>query len=234
MSLELRGLSGGYGAVQVLRDVSLTVADGELVSLIGANGAGKSTLMRAVAGLLGGWTGAVSFEGRSLAGRKPHEIVAAGISLVPEGRRILATLSVEENLLVGGHRRPAADVAASVERVYDTFPVLRERRRLPGSSLSGGQQQMLAIGRALVAKPRLLLLDEPSLGLAPLVIAQIFRWIATLRHERVSVLLVEQNARQALRISDRAYLLESGRILASGSGPSLLDDPVVQRGYLGG
>jgi branched-chain amino acid transport system ATP-binding protein len=231
--LRVSDLNAGYGAIKVLRDVSLQVMPGEIVTLIGANGAGKTTLMKALAGALAPTSGKIEFEGTSIFGLKSHRIVAMGINLVKEGRGILAPMSVEENLMLGGYLRKPAEIATAIDQVYEMFPILAQRRRQPGGTLSGGEQQMRAIGRALVARPRLLMLDEPSLGLAPKVVTQIFQCIDSLRHDSTAILLVEQNARKALKIADRGYVLRSGRIVMEGSGETLLKDPDVFAAYLG-
>jgi branched-chain amino acid transport system ATP-binding protein len=237
--LEVSDLSARYGAVEALRDVSLEVRAGEIVSLIGANGAGKSTLLRSIAGLLPPAAGLVRFAGRDLTGRPSEEILRAGIALVPERRRVFTALSVLDNLRLGGWAlarggdfRPR--VAAGLEEAYGLFPVLRQRRHQLAGTLSGGEQQMLAIGRALMSRPRLLLCDEPSLGLAPLVVREIMRLLQSLRARGTTILLVEQNARMALRAADRAYVLEAGRVALSGPGPILLEDERLKAAYLGG
>ena len=231
--LRVSNLNAGYGAIKVLQDVALQVMPGEIVSLIGANGAGKTTLMMSLAGALMPESGEIEFEGQSIFGLKSHRIVARGVSLVKEGRGILAPMTVEENLMLGGFLRSSAQVASGMDRVYDMFPILAERRRQPGGTLSGGEQQMLAIGRALVAQPQLLMLDEPSLGLAPKVVTRIFECIDSLRREDTAILLVEQNARKALKIADRGYVLSSGRIVMEGAAETLLKDPEIFAAYLG-
>jgi branched-chain amino acid transport system ATP-binding protein len=218
-----------------LKGIDLTVAEGEIVALIGANGAGKSTTLRAISGLVPARAGRLLFAGEDLAGRPAHRIVAAGISHAPEGRRIFTTLSVTENLRMGAYTLGAdrAAIEENRERVYQLFPRLAERRGQLGGTLSGGEQQMLCIGRALMARPRLLLLDEPSLGLAPLLVKTIFAAVAEINARGVTVLLVEQNARAALRLAHRAYVLETGRIALSGPAAGLLADERVRRAYLG-
>jgi len=213
-----------YGAVEAVHGISFEVAAGEVVALIGANGAGKSSTLAAISGLVRPAGGHIRLEGRELTGAAPHTIVRAGISQVPEGRAILARMSVHENLLMGG---------TDVDAMYARFPILAERRALPAGNLSGGEQQMLAIARALLAKPRVLLLDEPSLGLAPKMVATVFEVLAELRAGGTTMLLVEQNALRALRLADRAYVLELGRIGLAGTGTQLLHDPAVARAYLG-
>ena len=236
--LDVAGLSARYGPVHALRDVSLTVRAGELVALIGANGAGKSTLLRAIAGLHGPSEGRVTVEGRDVTGRPPEAMLRAGVALVPERRRVFGDLTVRDNLQLGGYALPrGADfprrLAEGVEDAYALFPVLRQRSRQLAGTLSGGEQQMLAIGRALMSRPRLLLCDEPSLGLAPLVVGEIMRLLARLREGGTTVLLVEQNARLALRFADRAYVLEVGRVALSGASADLLADDQLKAAYLG-
>ena len=217
-----------YGAVEAVHGISFTAEAGAVTALIGANGAGKSSTLAAISGLVPA-TGHVAFEGRDLSGSAPHAIVRAGIVQVPEGREILARMSVEENLLLG--LRGSRD---AVRGAYERFPILAERRALAAGNLSGGEQQMLAIARALLARPRLLLLDEPSLGLAPKMVTAVFEILADLKRQGVTMLLVEQNALRALRLADRAYVLDLGRITMSGTGEALLHDEAVARTYLGG
>ena len=217
-----------YGAVEAVHGISFTAEGGAVTALIGANGAGKSSTLAAISGLVPA-TGHVAFEGRDLSGSAPHAIVRAGIVQVPEGREILARMSVEENLLLG--LRGSRD---AMRGAYERFPILAERRALAAGNLSGGEQQMLAIARALLARPRLLLLDEPSLGLAPKLVATVFEILADLKRQGVTMLLVEQNALRALRLADRAYVLDLGRITMSGTGEALLHDEAVARTYLGG
>ena len=232
--LTVEGLAVSYGAVQAVSDVSLEVAEGEIVTLIGANGAGKSTVLNTLSGLLRPRRGTATLGGLDLTSASSQAIVRAGLIQVPEGREILSRLTVEENLLLGGWTsRDRAAVIRSVEEMMARFPILGERRGLAAGQLSGGEQQQLAIARALVAKPRLLLLDEPSLGLAPQLVAEVFALIAAIRDSGVTVLLVEQNARRALELADRAYVLETGRVVLSGSGPELRDHPLVRQAYLG-
>jgi branched-chain amino acid transport system ATP-binding protein len=237
--LEVSGLSARYGPVHALRDVSLDVRAGELVALIGANGAGKSTLLRTIAGLLAPTAGRVAVDGRDVTGRAPEALLRAGVALVPERRRIFGDLTVLDNLELGGYALPrgrnfASRLGAGVEAAYDRFPVLRQRSGQLAGTLSGGEQQMLAIGRALMTGPRLLLCDEPSLGLAPLVVQEIMRLLAALRASGTTILLVEQNARLALRFADRAYVLEVGRVALSGASADLLADDQLKAAYLGG
>ncbi len=233
--LELSQVSAAYGPIRVLDRVSLNVARGEIVCLIGANGAGKTTLLNTISGLLRPQAGQITFDGRPIAGCAAERIVALGISHVPERRQIFATMSVLDNLLLGAYlRRPAkGQLRAELDGLFNLFPILAQRRAQDGGTLSGGEQQMLAIARGLMSKPQLLLLDEPSLGLAPLVVKELMRVIAALREQGTTVLLVEQNARAALKISDRAYVLESGRVAVSGSASDLLANESVQNVYLG-
>ncbi len=232
-------MSARYGPVHALRDVSLEVRAGELVALIGANGAGKSTLLRAIAGLVAPAAGRVALDGRDVTGQAPEAMIRAGVALVPERRRVFAPLTVLDNLELGGYALPRGHdfrsrLEAGVEEAYRLFPVLRRRRDQLAGTLSGGEQQMLAIGRALMTRPRLLLCDEPSLGLAPLVVAEIMRLLSTLREAGTTILLVEQNARMALRSADRAYVLEVGSVVLSGAATDLLQDDQLKAAYLGG
>jgi branched-chain amino acid transport system ATP-binding protein len=231
--LTVEGLRAGYGKVEVLHDVGLQVAPGRIVALIGANGAGKTTLLKTISGLIRPTAGTIAFEGQAIARRPAHKIVALGISQVPEGRAILKRMSVLENLRMGAYVRSDSEVENDIAAAMARFPVLAERRHQPAGTLSGGEQQMLAIARALVARPRLLLMDEPSLGLAPKLVTGIFHTLRQLRDEGKTILLVEQNARQALQVADHAYVMERGRIVLAGTGASLLDTPEVQRTYLG-
>jgi branched-chain amino acid transport system ATP-binding protein len=231
--LQVEGLCTFYGRVSVLKDVNLDVRQGEIVALLGANGAGKTTMLHTLSGLHPAASGSIHFQGAPLDKVKAHLRVARGIAHSPEGRQVFKPLSVEDNLRLGAYRRRDGDIASDTEMVYAMFPVLGQMRKRVASDLSGGQQQMLAIGRALMGKPRLLLLDEPSLGLAPLLIDQIFEVLAQLRQQGVTILVVEQNAAAALSIADRGYVLETGRIVHSGTGSSLLADPAVRNAYLG-
>lgn len=237
MPLDLRNVEAGYGHLQVLHGISLTINAGEIAAVIGANGAGKTTLLRAVCGLVRPTTGEIVFEGQRITAWPVERIVAVGIVHIPERRQLFSSMRLEDNLLLGAYlrlrREPRSAVQADLERVYAMFPRLRERRRQVAGTLSGGEQQMLAIGRGLMARPRLLLLDEPSLGLAPLLVRELFRVIGELRAQGHTILLVEQNARQALRIADTAYVMETGRIVLQGAGPTLLAAPTVQAAYLG-
>ena len=231
--LEIRDVSVAYGVVRALEGVSLSVAEGEIVALVGSNCAGKSTLMKAIMGVVRPSHGTITFAGSPLGGLAVEAVVRRGVVLVPEGRGILATLTVRENLRLGAYQRRDARIAADLDQVAARFPVLRERLGQKAGSLSGGEQQMLAIARALMARPRLLLLDEPSLGLAPVVIASIFDMIASLARDGVTVLLVEQNAAEALRLAHRAYVLETGRVVLAGKASDLLRDERVREAYLG-
>jgi len=231
--LALDGVSVAYGKRRALDGVSLAVGAGEIVTLLGANGSGKSTTLRAISGLVRPTAGRVVFDGRDITRAAPDAIVAAGVGHVPEGREIFPEFTVRENLLVGGHTAPRAAIAEAVERAFALFPVLRERARQLAGTLSGGEQQMLAIARALMIRPRLLLLDEPSLGLAPRVAREIFHVIARLNAEGVTILLVEQNARRALALASRAYVLETGRVVVSGPARALAADPRIRAAYLG-
>ena len=234
MSLRVDGLSFGYGDLQVLWDVSIEVGAGEIVTVIGSNGAGKTTLLRNVSRLSKPWAGAITFDGVDLTRLLPHQVVELGLIQVPEARRIFPEMTVDENLLIGGYsRRARSDRARNLERVFGLFPRLLERRRQLGGTMSGGEQQMLAIARGLMASPRLLILDEPSLGLSPLMVRTIFDVIGEINRLGVTVLLVEQNVNQSLRIAGRAYVLETGRVSLSGTGAALLSDEHVRRAYLG-
>ncbi|HEV2357379.1 MAG TPA: ABC transporter ATP-binding protein [bacterium] len=232
--LTLTRVAAGYGDVPVLWDVTVEVRAGELVALVGANGAGKTTTLRTIAGLLRARRGEVRFDGRRIDRLAAHAVVGLGIALVPEGRQLFGSMTVEENLLTGSFlSRTRAARRTNLERVYDAFPVLRDRRGQDAGILSGGEQQMLAIGRALMSEPRLLMLDEPSLGLAPTVVDNVFEVIERVRRAGLTVLLVEQNVQRALDLADRAYVLENGRIVLDGPGAALLENPDVRRAYLG-
>ena len=232
--LQVQGLCAGYGPVDVLHDVSLEVRAGEIVSLIGANGAGKSSTLRCISRILAARAGQLRFAGRDLLAMPAHDVVSVGLAHVPEGRRIFPRLTVLENLEMGAYRRgDAFAIARDLGHVHELFPILRDRARQQGGTLSGGEQQMLAIGRAMMSQPRLLMMDEPSMGIAPILVARIFDAVRRLRDQGMTILLVEQNARAALRLSDRAYVMETGRITLSGSGSELLQDPRVQEAYLG-
>jgi branched-chain amino acid transport system ATP-binding protein len=232
--LELEDLRAGYGNIEALHGISLSVGEGEIVTLIGANGAGKTTTLMTISGCVRARTGAIRFRGRDISGLPPHEIVALGLVQSPEGRKIFPRLTVAENLEMGAFTRRDADgIAADQNRVFELFPILGERRRQPGGTLSGGEQQMLAIARALMARPKLLLLDEPSLGLAPLVVSRIFEVIRELNREGATILLVEQNAQMALKAAHRGYVLETGTIAMADAADKLLADPRVRSAYLG-
>jgi branched-chain amino acid transport system ATP-binding protein len=233
--LSVRGLVVNYGHVEAVRGIDLDLEAGQITTLVGANGAGKSTTLMALSGLVKKAAGTVQFDGKDISGVAPHRIVAGGLVQVAEGRATLTTLSVRENLELGAYTRPdgAAERARSIDHIYTLFPRLAERATQMAGSLSGGEQQMLAIGRALMAKPRLLLLDEPSMGLAPLIVQDIFRTLARINAEGLTIFLVEQNVKQALKLAQRAYVLENGRIALQGSGRELLGDPRVQAAYLG-
>ena len=233
--LSVRGLAVNYGHVEAVRGIDLDLAAGEITTLVGANGAGKSTTLMALSGLVRKAGGSVQFGGRDITSLAPHKIVASGLVQVAEGRATLTTLSVRENLELGAYTRSdgAAARARDIEHVYSLFPRLAERATQLAGSLSGGEQQMLAIGRALMAKPRLLLLDEPSMGLAPIIVQDIFRTLKAINAEGLTIFLVEQNVKQALKLAQRAYVLENGQVVLQGSGAELLGDPRVQAAYLG-
>jgi branched-chain amino acid transport system ATP-binding protein len=232
--LELKGVDVFYGDVQAVWDVSIDVEEGSIVALVGANGAGKTTLLKTISGITNAKRGEILFSGKSLVKFKPQEVVDAGISHVPEGRRLFANLTVLENLKLGAYRPRARSLFAnSLERAYSLFPVLEARKAQKAGSLSGGEQQMLAIGRALMSQPELLMLDEPSLGLSPILVRTIFELINTLNTQKVTILLVEQNIHQALKIAHQAYVLKTGKIAMHGRGDELLADPEVQKAYIG-
>ena len=233
MLLELDGVEAGYGDVRVLRSIHLGVETGQIVALIGANGAGKTTTLRAISGLLRPRQGQIHFDGQPIHTWPSHRIVDAGLIQVPEGRHLFPEMSVQENLELGAFRRGRAQRVQTLDQVYQLFPRLAERRTQLAGTLSGGEQQMLAIGRALMARPRLLMLDEPSLGLAPLIVQDIFRVIRQVREAGTTVLVVEQNAVQTLELADRGYVLENGAIALSGTGADLLADPAIRTAYLG-
>jgi branched-chain amino acid transport system ATP-binding protein len=232
--LEVLDLKVSYGAIRALNGVSFSVPAGTVVALLGANGAGKSTALKAVTGLVTPQGGRIVFAGREIQGLKPHEIIRAGLGVVPEGRRIFANLTVHDNLLLGAYfRRDHETLARDLEELFATFPRLAERRHQAAGTLSGGEQQMLALGRALMSRPKQLLLDEPSLGLAPLLVKEVFNIISRLHRQGVTILLVEQNAAQALKLAHYAYILETGRVALAGPGPELLTHPRLQEAYLG-
>ena len=232
--LKVSDINVYYGAIHAIKGVSFEVNPGEIVTLIGANGAGKSTTLQTISGLLHSRTGSIEFLGESLMGIPAHKIVAKGLAQVPEGRRIFLQMTVEENLQMGAYTRSGAGIDQDLEKVYTYFPRLMERRRQIAGTLSGGEQQMRAMGRALMSRPKLLMLDEPSMGLAPILVEQIFEIIRTLHKAGTTILLVEQNAQAALSIADRGYVLETGRIVTSGTGQELLASPEIKRAYLGG
>ncbi|MCY1347348.1 High-affinity branched-chain amino acid transport ATP-binding protein LivF [compost metagenome] len=232
--LKFDKVSTFYGKIQALHEVSLEVQQGEIVTLIGANGAGKSTLLMTLCGSPRAASGSIRYEGEELVGQESCDIMRKSIAVVPEGRRVFARLTVEENLAMGGFFTAKGDYQEQMDKVLHLFPRLKERFEQRAGTMSGGEQQMLAIGRALMSKPKLLLLDEPSLGLAPIIIQQIFDIIEQLRKDGVTIFLVEQNANQALKLADRGYVLENGRIVMQGSGDDLLNDPKVRDAYLGG
>jgi len=232
--LQLQQLAAGYGNIKALKNIDITVPAGSIVSLIGANGAGKTTVMKVIMGLIKPESGQIFFKGQNISGVATHKIVSLGLSLVPEGRSILSRMTVLENLEMGACQRKDNEVQADLHRIFQRFPILEERKAQLGGTLSGGQQQMLAIGRALMSRPELLLLDEPSMGLAPLVVADIFKVIQEINQEGTTVLLVEQNVRQALKIANYAYVLETGRISLHGQAVDIAKDPRVMEAYLGG
>src|SRR4051812_13485438 len=231
--LDIESLCSRYGRIEVLHGASLSVTTGEIVTLVGSNGAGKTTLLRAISGVQPVSSGSIRFNGQPIHHLPAHLRVTRGIAQVPEGRQVFAPLSVEDNLKLGAWTRKDSEIAADIDGVYGTFPILREKRSVAAGSLSGGQQQMLALGRALMARPKLMLLDEPSMGLAPLIVDQIFEIIAGLKRRGITVLLVEQNAYAALAIADRGYVMETGRITLHGTGRELLKDSKVRSAYLG-
>lgn len=233
MLLEVNGLKSGYGRIEALHGIDVTVGEGELVALVGANGAGKTTFLRALSGVQPLTDGQIRFDGADITKSRPQARVKQGISQVPEGRQVFGPLSVEDNLRLGAYRRGGADTEADLERIYETFPILRKKRNEAAGTLSGGQQQMLAMGRALMSNPRLLLLDEPSMGLAPLLVGEIFNIVQMLREQGTTILLVEQNAYQALAIADRGYVIETGRIVLTDTGENLINDEKVKTAYLG-
>ena len=232
--LKVNGINVYYGSIHAIKDVSFEVHQGEIVTLIGANGAGKSTTLQTISGLLHSRTGSIEFLGENLTGIPAFKIVSRGLAQVPEGRRVFLQMTVEENLEMGAYTQPNATIAPGLERVYDQFPRLKERRRQIAGTLSGGEQQMLAMGRALMSNPKLLMLDEPSMGLAPILVEQIFDIIKNLHKAGTTILLVEQNAQAALSVADRGYVLETGKIVTTGTGAELLASPAIKKAYLGG
>lgn len=231
--LEVKNLNVYYGMIHAIRDVSFEVNQGEVIALIGANGAGKTTILHTVSGLLPSKSGAVTFEGKDITKAPGHSIVKLGMSHVPEGRRVFADLSILDNLKLGAYTRPNSEVQDSLENVYRRFPRLKERKSQSAGTLSGGEQQMLAMGRALMARPKIILMDEPSMGLSPLFVSEIFKIVEEISADGTTVLLVEQNAKKALSISDRAYVLETGKIVKSGSASTLINDDDIKKAYLG-
>jgi branched-chain amino acid transport system ATP-binding protein len=232
--LEVSDIRARYGAIEALKGVSLTVEEGEVVTLIGSNGAGKSTTLRSISGLTPASAGSVTFDGEDITRVPAHEIVVRGIALSPEGRHCFARMTVRENLELGAHRRAKGpEIGQDLDRVFTLFPRLQERERQKAGTMSGGEQQMLAIGRALMARPKLLMLDEPSMGIAPILVARIYETIGEINKSGVAILLVEQNANYALDISKRGYVLETGRVVLLGESAKLRDDPEVQKAYLG-
>ena len=231
--LKVEDLHVYYGSIHAIKGVSFEVNEGEIVTLIGANGAGKSTTLNTVAGLMKPRSGAITFEGQQVAGMPASKIVPQGMALCPEGRRVFQQMTVRENLEMGGYTRPAGEISASLDDVFERFPRLKERHRQIAGTLSGGEQQMLAVGRAMMAKPKLLMMDEPSLGLAPLVVKDIFSIIRELKSEGITILLIEQNANAALRCADYGFVMETGRITMTGTGQDLLANEDVKAAYLG-
>ena len=223
-----------YGSIHAVKGVSFEVNEGEVVTLIGANGAGKSTVLNTISGLLTPQSGSITFDGQDLHGVAPHKVISHGLAQVPEGRRVFLQMTVEENLEMGAYTRPNSEIAPGIADVYQRFPRLKERRTQVAGTLSGGEQQMLAMGRALMSKPKLLMLDEPSMGLAPILVEQIFDIIKELHKAGTTILLVEQNAQAALSVADRGYVLETGKIVTSGTGQELLASPEIKKAYLGG
>ena len=232
--LKVENINVYYGSIHAVKDISFEVNEGEIVTLIGANGAGKSTTLQTVSGLLRSKTGSIKFLGEEISAVLPHKIVTKGIAQVPEGRRVFLQMTVEENLQMGAYTRPSSEYADSIADVYERFPRLSERRKQVAGTLSGGELQMLAMGRALMSKPRLLMLDEPSMGLAPILVEQIFEIIEELHKAGTTILLVEQNAQMALSIADRAYVLENGKISLTGTGAELMQSEDIKKAYLGG
>jgi branched-chain amino acid transport system ATP-binding protein len=231
--LEVDDIHASYGSIEALRGISLTVDEGEVVTLIGSNGAGKSTTLRSISGLTPASSGTITFRGNEITRVPAHEVVSHGIALVPEGRHCFARMTVRENLDLGAHRRPGDDLAQDLERVYELFPRLLERERQKAGTMSGGEQQMLAIGRALMARPRLLMLDEPSMGIAPILVERIYETIAEINRDGMTILLVEQNANYALDVASRGYVLETGQVALADDSAKLRGDPEVQKAYLG-
>ena len=232
--LKVDGINVYYGNIHAVKDISFTVNAGEIVTLIGANGAGKSTTLKTISGLLKPRTGDVLYKGKSIKGVRAHKIVESGLAQVPEGRHVFLHMTVDENLDMGAYTQPASTIAANKEKVFTLFPRLKERRKQLAGTMSGGEQQMLAMGRALMSHPKLLMLDEPSMGLAPILVEQIFDIIQDLNRKGSTILLVEQNAQMALSVAHRGYVMETGKIVATGSGAELIESPEIKRAYLGG
>ena len=232
--LQVEGINVYYGSIHAIKDISFHVNQGEVVTLIGANGAGKTTTLQTISGLLRSKTGSITFEGHNVSNVRADKLVAHGLAQVPEGRRVFLQMSVEENLEMGAYTQPPSGVGKDLEMVFDLFPRLKERRRQVAGTLSGGEQQMLAMGRALMSHPKLLMLDEPSMGLAPILVEQIFEIIHNLNHNGSTILLVEQNAQMALSVAHRGYVLETGKIVATGTGEELINSPDIKKAYLGG
>ena len=232
--LDVQNINVYYGAIHAVKDVSFHVDEGEIVTLIGANGAGKTTTLQTVSGLLHSRTGSITFMGKPIQAVPADKLVAHGLAQVPEGRRVFQQMTVEENLEMGAFTQPNSTIAPNLEKVYDQFPRLKERRKQVAGTLSGGEQQMLAMGRALMSNPKLLMLDEPSMGLAPILVEQIFDIIRRLHQKGTTILLVEQNAQMALSVADRGYVLETGKVVSTGTGAALLQDESVKKAYLGG
>ena len=232
--LKVEGINVYYGAIHAIKDISFQVNQGEIVTLIGANGAGKTTTLQTVSGLLRSKTGSILFDGQDINTVSTDKLVGRGLAQVPEGRRVFLQMSVEENLEMGAYTQPPAGVPRDLEMVYDLYPRLKERRSQVAGTLSGGEQQMLAMGRALMSHPKLLMLDEPSMGLAPILVEQIFDIIQDLNRKGSTILLVEQNAQMALSVAHRGYVMETGKIVATGSGAELIESPEIKRAYLGG
>ena len=232
--LNVENINVYYGAIHAIKDISFHVNEGEIVTLIGANGAGKTTTLQTISGLLRSKTGSITFQGHNISNVRADKLVTHGLAQVPEGRRVFLQMSVEENLEMGAFTQPPSGVGQDLEMVYELFPRLKERRRQVAGTLSGGEQQMLAMGRALMSHPRLLMLDEPSMGLAPILVEQIFEIIRNLNHNGSTILLVEQNAQMALSVAHRGYVLETGKIVTTGTGAELIESPEIKKAYLGG
>ena len=232
--LNVENINVYYGAIHAIKDISFHVNEGEIVTLIGANGAGKTTTLQTISGLLRSKTGSITFQGHNISNVRADKLVTHGLAQVPEGRRVFLQMSVEENLEMGAFTQPPSGVGQDLEMVYGLFPRLKERRRQVAGTLSGGEQQMLAMGRALMSHPRLLMLDEPSMGLAPILVEQIFEIIRNLNHNGSTILLVEQNAQMALSVAHRGYVLETGKIVTTGTGAELIESPEIKKAYLGG